>query len=267
MTGNDAHTLVTYLAQYEITWLFEAQHHHPLLIQLSPHKKPWGSESDIPAYHAWSWGSSKPCGVSMWQSTGWGPAHGVSLQPNQTMHMRTATVLPLKPQPVVLCTKDVQVKALEELLESLVEKPVSYSWVVNDCTSAGTWRQVCRPWLSSSYVVSSSRNVFLWENQCSDRHNWKCANHVMQLIRRKACILRVLMNVDMTSLQYTPEHFSVEGEVPEASMPGKPTITIHHQMLQVVTKGDRVHAQWGSKSGSVLLSSLGKVTADSPIFR
>ena len=30
-------------------------------------------------------------------------------------------VLPLKPQPVVLCTKDVQVKALEELLELLIE--------------------------------------------------------------------------------------------------------------------------------------------------
>ena len=58
-------------------------------------------------------------------------------QPNQTMHMRTATVLPLKPQLVVLCTKDVQVKALEKLLESLVEKPVSYSCVVNDFTSAG----------------------------------------------------------------------------------------------------------------------------------
>ena len=51
-------------------------------------------------------------------------------QPSQAMHMRTATVLPLKPQPVVLGTKDVQVKAFEGLLESLVEKPV---WVVNDC--------------------------------------------------------------------------------------------------------------------------------------
>ena len=35
--------------------------------------------------------------------------------------MRTATVLPLKPQPVVIRTKDVQVKALEELLELLIE--------------------------------------------------------------------------------------------------------------------------------------------------
>ena len=74
-------------------------------------------------------------------------------QPSQAMHVRTATVLPLKPQPVVLCTKDVQVKALEELLESLVEKPVSYSWVVNDCMPAGTcilWTiladQVCQFW-------------------------------------------------------------------------------------------------------------------------
>ena len=54
-------------------------------------------------------------------------------QPSQAMHMRATTVLPLKPQPAVLCTKDIQVKALEELLESLIEKPVSYSQVVNDC--------------------------------------------------------------------------------------------------------------------------------------
>ena len=52
-------------------------------------------------------------------------------QQSQTMHVRTVMVLPLKPQPVVLYTKDIQVKALEELLESLIEKPVSYSWVVN----------------------------------------------------------------------------------------------------------------------------------------
>jgi len=47
-------------------------------------------------------------------------------------------VLPLKPQPAVLCTKDIQVKALEELLESLIEKPVSYSQVVNDWMPAST---------------------------------------------------------------------------------------------------------------------------------
>ena len=35
--------------------------------------------------------------------------------------VRTATVLLLKPQPIVLGTKDVPVKALEELLESLIE--------------------------------------------------------------------------------------------------------------------------------------------------
>ena len=83
-------------------------------------------------------------------------------QPSQTMHMRTATVLSLKPQLVVLCTKVIQVKALEELLESLIEKPVSYSWVVNDCTSAGTcilWTiladQVCKLWpLKVSSTVS-----------------------------------------------------------------------------------------------------------------
>ena len=143
-------------------------------------------------------------------------------QPSQTMHMRTATVLPLVPQPVVLCTKDVQVKGLEELLESLLEKPVSYSWVVNDCTSAGTcilWTiladQVCKLWplkVSSTVSEEDSR-----KSKCVD-HGYQAATlfhpvgtcspertsvvtdtagkgsnyHVTQLIHRKACILRVL---------------------------------------------------------------------------
>ena len=52
--------------------------------------------------------------------------------------MKTATMLLLKHQPIVLGTKDIQIKALEELLESLVEKQVSYSWIVNDCMPVGT---------------------------------------------------------------------------------------------------------------------------------
>ena len=52
-------------------------------------------------------------------------------------------------------------------------------------------------------------------------------NHVMQLIHRRTCILRVLTNVDTISLYSSPAHFSVEGEVPEARMPGKPIITLH----------------------------------------
>ena len=31
-------------------------------------------------------------------------------------------------------------------------------------------------------------------------------------------------------------HFCVEGEIPEARMPGKSTITVHHQVFQTVTK-------------------------------
>ena len=77
----------------------------------------------------------------------------------------------------------------------------------------------------------------------TDKTGKGCADHVTQLIHRKACILGVLTNVDMTTLQCTPAHFGVEGEVPEARMPGKPTITIHHQVLKVVTKGDRTHAR------------------------
>ena len=185
-------------------------------------------------------------------------------------------MLPLKPQPVVLCTKDVQVKALEELLESLIEKPVSYSWAVNDCTSAGTcilWTiladQVCKFWpLKVSSTVSEedcrkfksvnhgyqAAMLFHPVGTCSPERTSivtntagkGCADHVTQLIHRKACILRVLTNVDTTSLQCMPAHFGVEGKVPEARMPGKPTIIVHHQVLKVVTKGDRTHA-WCSK--------------------
>ena len=67
--------------------------------------------------------------------------------------------------------------------------------------------------------------------------------HVTQLVHRKASILGVLTNVDTTSLYSMPAHFRVESEVPEAKMPGKPTITVHHQVLKVVTKGDRAHAR------------------------
>ena len=75
------------------------------------------------------------------------------------------------------CHGAAQVKALEELLESLVEKPVSYSWVVNDCTSAGTcilWTlmadQVCKFWpLKVSSTVSEE-----------DRRNSKCVDHGYQ---------------------------------------------------------------------------------------
>ena len=54
------------------SWPFEAQHHHPLLAQLSLHTKPWSSGSNVSAYHAWSKAvgrkESKPCGIGTWQS-------------------------------------------------------------------------------------------------------------------------------------------------------------------------------------------------------
>ena len=31
-------------------------------------------------------------------------------------------------------------------------------------------------------------------------------------------------------------HFSVDGDVPETRMSGKPSITVHHQVFQIVTK-------------------------------
>ena len=90
-----------------------------------------------------------------------------------------------------------------------------------------------------------------------------CGDHVTQLIHGKACILGVLTNVDTTSLQCTPAHFGVEGEVPEVRMPGKPTITMHHQMLQVVTKGDRAHAR-SSEVHSSSRKGVGKASVMYP---
>ena len=52
------------------------------------------------------------------------------------MHMRVASVLLLKPQPVVGGSTDSDIESLEELHNTVVEEPVSKGWVLND--SLGT---------------------------------------------------------------------------------------------------------------------------------
>ena len=47
------------------------------------------------------------------------------------MDVRAASVLPLKPKPVVSSSKDSNVECLEELHNSVVEEPVSEGWLVN----------------------------------------------------------------------------------------------------------------------------------------
>ena len=50
--------------------------------------------------------------------------------------------------------------------------------------------------------------------------------------------MRVLADIDTASLKSTPAHLSVEGKVQETRMSGKPTIFIHHKVLEVVADGD-----------------------------
>ena len=54
------------------------------------------------------------------------------------MDMGAASVLPLKSQPVVSCSKDSYIESPEELHNSVVEEPVSKSWVLNDCLGSGS---------------------------------------------------------------------------------------------------------------------------------
>ena len=99
--------------------------------------------------------------------------------PVKLVQLYSRSLLTLKLQPIVLCTKDVQVKALEELLESLVEKPVSYSWVVNDCMPMGTCiprtilaDQVCKFWpLKVSSTVGEENS---WKSECVN-HGYQAA--------------------------------------------------------------------------------------------
>ena len=53
------------------------------------------------------------------------------------MHVRAATVLPLKAQPVVSSTQDTSVESINELVDAMVEEPVSDGRVLYDCCGAG----------------------------------------------------------------------------------------------------------------------------------
>ena len=48
-------------------------------------------------------------------------------------------MLPLKPQPVVCCSKDSNVECLQELCDSVVEEPIrKKSWVLKDCLGSSS---------------------------------------------------------------------------------------------------------------------------------
>ena len=53
-------------------------------------------------------------------------------QPGQAMHVGAATVLPLKPHPVVGDTKYSDIVGLDKLLDSVIEEPVCDGWILYD---------------------------------------------------------------------------------------------------------------------------------------
>ena len=59
-------------------------------------------------------------------------------QPGKAMDVGATSVLPLKPQPVVICSKDSDIESREELHNLVVEEPVCNSWVLDDTLDSGT---------------------------------------------------------------------------------------------------------------------------------
>ena len=47
------------------------------------------------------------------------------------MNVRAATILPLKPHPIV---KHSNIVGLDELLDSVIEEPVRDGWILDDCS-------------------------------------------------------------------------------------------------------------------------------------
>ena len=54
------------------------------------------------------------------------------------MDVRAASVLPLKPVPVVRGSKDSSVEDLHELHDSVIEEPVCEGWVLYDSLGSGS---------------------------------------------------------------------------------------------------------------------------------
>ena len=70
----------------------------------------------------------------------------------------------------------------------------------------------------------------------------------------------VLADIHTASLQSMPAHLSVEDKVQETGMSGKPTIFIHHEVLEVVANGD------GTRRGGAMKSAapVGKRVEKAP---
>ena len=89
------------------------------------------------------------------------------------MDMRAASVLPLKPQPVVCCSKDSSVEDLDKLYNSVIKEPVCEGWVLDDCLGSGSpGVRVVRADESSQLwpleVCCTVSEEDCWQTQCVD---------------------------------------------------------------------------------------------------
>ena len=90
------------------------------------------------------------------------------------MDMRAASVLPLKPQPVVCGSKDSSVEDLGELNVSVIEEPVCEGWILDDCLCSGS---------PAVRVVGADEFSQLWPRDicCTvseeDCRQTQCVNH------------------------------------------------------------------------------------------
>ena len=179
------------------------------------------------------------------------------------MDVRAASVLPLKPEPVVRGSKDSSVEDLHELHESVVEEPVCEGWVLDDCLGSGS---------PGVRVVGADELSQLWPQEvcCTvseeDCRETQCVNHGEQTT---PLTLTVLLGATQTGgvvvldwrrplpvsrpcpaahpgtadvhsaiLKGTVSHFGVDSKETKSWVSGKTTIIVLHQVLEVVPDGD-----------------------------
>ena len=186
------------------------------------------------------------------------------------MDVRAASVLPLKPEPVVRGSKDSSVEDLHKLHDSVVEEPVCKGWVLDGWVGSGS---------AGVRVVWADESSQLWplevcctvseedcrQAQCVDHGKQTTPltlpillgamqtggvveystgeglslspHHVPQLVQGQLAISWVLSDVHSACLKGTMLHLGVESKETKSWMLGKTTIIVLHQVLEVVADG------------------------------
>ena len=95
------------------------------------------------------------------------------------MHVRAATVLPLKAQPVVSSSKHTSVEDIDELVDAMMEEPVSNGRVLYECCAAGrTGGGVMR-----ADEAGQLRPLEV-SSTVSEEHSGQCLNQYCRMPRR-----------------------------------------------------------------------------------